>query len=528
MKRHFYKYIMSALVLVGVSSCDVTDVQPANVLSEDVAYSTPELVNSSVVGAYDAAQSGFYNLNEAQDRGYIWGAAHIELGEMRGENMVLINVFYDLIYRSTQNTTAPNVVNYWENGFRIINISNLVREGVARALENKVIDQKTADQYTGEMLVLRAMTYHNMLIHFARPYVDGAGSKPGLPIHEDGINSQETVATVPETHRSTVAEVYKFILDDLDKAESLLPVTNPVDAVTRAGKGAAIALKTRVYLHMENWDKVIEEGNKLINKTVGSYALGASVETPWANNRSSESIFSMEMSDIDALDVNSQLANMLGSPNDDDGARGEVAISPIMWNATWWDEDDLRRGTVDGDGKRVGMVHTDDIRFFTNKYRDYALKTDFAPVIRFAEVILNVAEAESRSTTGDAARAVTLANMTRDRAIGGSMTSWVDTDFATGDDRTMAIIHERTIELLAEGERWSDITRLSQSPFGVGGIPAKMNSADALAPAYDYGKTDMVIGIPAIPYADYRYLWPIPQSETTRNPTLAAEQNPGY
>jgi len=518
MKRHFYKYIVSALVLVGVSSCDVTDLQPVNVLSESVAFSTPELVNSSVVGAYDAAQSGFYNDNEAQDRGYIWGAAHIELGEMRGENMVLINVFYDLIYRSTQTTTAPNVRNYWENGFRIINLSNLVREGVAKAVENGVIDKKTGDMYTGEMLVLRAMTYHNLVIHFSRPYVDGAGSHPGLPIHTTGINSAETVASIPETHRSTVKEIYDFVLKDLDDAESLLPEENTVDKVTRASKGAAIALKTRVYLHMENWAKVIEEGNKLIVDGVGGYELGESVDTPWANNRSSESIFSMEMSANDALDVNSALANMLGSPNATDGARGEVAISPIMWNQTWWDADDLRRTSL--------MVHTDGIRKFTHKYRDYVLKTDFAPVIRYAEVILNVAEAESRG--GDANRAITLANMTRDRAISGAMTSWTAGDFSTGDERTLAIIHERTIELLAEGERWSDITRLSQSQFSIGGIPAKMNSADAKADAYVIGKTDIVLGIPAIPYDDNRYLWPIPQSETTRNPTLAAEQNPGF
>jgi hypothetical protein len=281
-------------------------------------------------------------------------------------------------------------------------------------------------------------------------------------------------------------------------------------------------LKTRVYLHQENWAKVISEGNKLIHPDASTgaytYELGATVDTPWKDNESSESIFSMEMSANDALDVNSALANMLGSPAATDGARGEIAISPVMWNQTWWDADDLRRTSL--------MVHTDGVRFFTHKYRDYVLKTDYPPVIRYAEVILNVAEAESRG--GIATNAIALVNMTRDRAIAGSMTSWTAGDFATGTDRTLAIIHERTIELLAEGERWSDITRLSQSAdFGVGGIPAKMNSADAKIAAYVIGATPTK-GIAAIPYTDYRYLWPIPQSETTRNPTLAAEQNPGY
>lgn len=34
--------------------------------------------------------------------------------------------------------------------------------------------------------------------------------------------------------------------------------------------------------------------------------------------------------------------------------------------------------------------------------------------------------------------------------------------------------------------------------------------------------------VTAIPYSDYRYVWPIPTLETSANPTLAAQQNPGY
>jgi hypothetical protein len=31
-----------------------------------------------------------------------------------------------------------------------------------------------------------------------------------------------------------------------------------------------------------------------------------------------------------------------------------------------------------------------------------------------------------------------------------------------------------------------------------------------------------------VPYDNYKYLWPIPQIEINANPTLAAEQNPGW
>jgi starch-binding outer membrane protein, SusD/RagB family len=523
--KNYIKYLWASCLLV-VASCNVTDLEPVNVISEDVAFSTPANVESSMVGLYDTAQSGFYAASETNDRGYIFGAAHIQQGDMRGEDFVLINVFYDITYRATYTSGSANNVNYWENGFRIINIANLVIEGVQSAMDKAIITPEAGNAYLGEARTIRAMTYHTMLIHFARPFLDGNGSAPGLPLFTKGVNAPDETDAVIETGRSTVAEVYQFILDDLNFAETNLPATRDGNKkVTRATKGAAIALKTRVYLHMGQWSTVITEANKIVSAAapftspIGGYQLGTSVETPWANNVSSESMFSMEMSTTDNLNTNAALARMLGSPQTGVGARGEYAISPIIWNQTFWHPDDLRRTLLT---KNSGT------RYYTHKYRDYEGWTDFAPVIRYAEVLLNLAEAESR-TTALSPRALSLMNVIRDRAKSGAMTSYVIGDFATGTALTQAILNERRIELLGEGERWSDIHRNSLDPnFSTGGIPGKMSVTDvASLAAYNIGVTPPK-QIAAIPYADYRFLWPIPQSETSRNPTLLAQQNPGY
>jgi starch-binding outer membrane protein, SusD/RagB family len=523
MKKINFRYLLAGLIIV-VASCDVTDLEPVDVISESAAFATAANVESSMVGLYDTAQSGFYAGSEVNDRGYIFGAAHVQQGDMRGEDFVLINVFYDGTYRSTITSGSANQVNYWENGFRIINIANLVIEGVEGAVDAGIITPEAGNAYLGEARTIRAMTYHTMIIHFARPFLDGAGSAPGLPIFTKGVNAPDETEEVINTGRSTVAEVYQFILDDLTFAETNLPATRDGNKkVTRATKGAAIALKTRVYLHMGQWANVISEGNKIVSASapftspIGGYQLGNSVETPWANNVSSESIFSMEMSTTDNLNTNAALARMIGSPSL--GARGEYAISPVMWNQTFWHPEDLRRTL---------LVRNNGIRYFTHKYRDYTGWTDFPPIIRYAEVLLNVAEAESR-TTALSPRALSLMNAIRDRAKSGAMTSYVIGDFATGTELTGAILNERRIELLGEGERWSDIHRNAVDPnFSTGGIPAKMNAADVASLAvYTIGATPTK-AINAIPYSDYRFLWPIPQSETTRNPTLAAQQNPGY
>ncbi len=91
------------------------------------------------------------------------------------------------------------------------------RRWVSRVLEaNKAVlkNDALAANYIAEARFLRAVCYHSMLQLYARPYADGNGSKPGLPLRlraetKDGNNDLE---------RSTVAQVYDQILADLDFA----------------------------------------------------------------------------------------------------------------------------------------------------------------------------------------------------------------------------------------------------------------------------------------------------------------------
>ncbi len=83
---------------------------------------------------------------------------------------------------------------------------------------------------------------------------------------------------------------------------------------------------------------------------------------------------------------------------------------------------------------------------------------------------------------------------------------------------------------MAEGRRWADIHRLApEAAYTTGGIPAKMAFGNATFATYN-AVTPPTLNrtIAAIPYSDHRFLWPIPADEVSRNPTLAAQQNPGY
>ena len=134
MKKIIKIYSLTIALVTIAISCDdtVLELEPFDGVSEEAAFSTPSLIEASVNGVYDAAQSGFYRGAEGTNRGYIFGAAHIQQSDMRGQDMLLINTFYNFTYSATYTPTTENNRYFWENGFRTINLANLVEEGVFR------------------------------------------------------------------------------------------------------------------------------------------------------------------------------------------------------------------------------------------------------------------------------------------------------------------------------------------------------------------------------------------------------------
>ena len=108
---------------------------------------------------------------------------------------------------------------------------------------------------------------------------------------------------------------------------------------------------------------------------------------------------------------------------------------------------------------------------FVAKYKTGSPYTDYAPIIRYSEVLLNLAEALARTNTGVNAKALALLNAVRQR-------SDVATILAPADQAALinAILLERRIEFLGEGLRNFDLMRLLQTIPAKGSITAKAAS----------------------------------------------------
>ncbi|MBC5841544.1 MAG: RagB/SusD family nutrient uptake outer membrane protein [Flavobacteriaceae bacterium] len=524
---------LTTILLTSCSEEKTIELEPFNSIAEGVAFTTPELVQLSVTGMYNAAALGDYN--GGNPRGYIFGAAFVQQGDNRGEDALNLATFYQLTYTGTYDTTTANNTYYWADGYRLINRANIIIEGVTAALQAGTITQAVANDYLGQAKFFRAIAHHEILIHHARPFQDNGGNNPGIPYREIPNNTKPNIDLSLAQGRNTVAECYTKILKDLDDAETLTASKSAragTAKIERITKEAAIAYKTRVYLHMRRWDKVISEGVKLN----GLYAMEASPNTPFSNNLgNSESIFSLAQSAVNNPGANGALANMYHPPVPAaTNGRGLVAISPIIWRNSSWLSDDKRR--EEGTMVVTGVTGYYPGTKFTKKYKDAVNKTDASPIIRYAEVALNMAEAYAREN--DMINGLARLNSVRNRSLALPATqAYTLATFGLTDNVALlrSVLTERRIEFVMEGRRWADISRLQNDNLApIVGIPAKVAnggfSSLALAtPAYALGTPYTgALTVNAIPYTDFKFIWPIPILETNSNPTLRAQQNPGY
>ncbi len=298
--------------------------------------------------------------------------------------------------------------------------------------------------------------------------------------------------------RSTVKETYDQILEDLNFAEQNLPdnYSSALLNTTRAHKNTAIALKTRVYLSMQDYQNVITEANKIVSAAAPftapsrvANALNPSIQAVFnAPFTTAESIFSMPFTANDApgRSLGSYYLPGVadgGSPTSNGAANFNLNAQGIPADPSWTTSDDRRQFLVLG--PRTG-------RLWLMKFKQASPYLDFVPVIRYSEVLLNLSEALTRTNPGVDARAVALLAAVRSRS--DKTTTYTAASFADNASFLAAILKERHIEFLGEGIRNADIMRLGLE------LPAK--------PAHS---------VPSASPSSPNYIFPIPSDELILN-----------
>ena len=478
--KNLYLILIAAMLIVSCSDTEALNPVNQTRISDANAFATPQRIEQLVLGIYGGVKVGNF-----------YGGRFFNYQDVRGPEFIneRNNGVTNLFTWSFGVQSATNEVqNLWGAAYIAINRSNIVISG----LETATISAALKTRYTAEARFLRALSYYSLVTLYAKPYTQDNGASLGLPLR-----------LIPETSsgnsnlvRSSVADVYNQVIDDLNFAELNLPLTNglALNNTSRAHRNTAIALKTRVYLSMGKYPEVVTEGNKIVSATAPftatsgvPNALAPAIGTVFARATTAENVFSFAYSSNDTPGTQNSLVFYYNSTSNG-GSEYSLAPTGIVSNTGWKTTDARRSFNVVTGGKT--WVH---------KWTSPQADPDFVPVIRYSEILLNLSEALARSSNSLDARAIQLLNAVRGRS--DATTVFTSSSFTDVQALLNQIAIERRIELLGEGFSSPDIMRLKQN------FPAK-----GLAPA--------------VTTADTQYLWPIPLNELLYN--KLAVQNPGH
>nr|WP_295934360.1 RagB/SusD family nutrient uptake outer membrane protein [uncultured Dyadobacter sp.] len=373
----------------------------------------------------------------------------------------------------------------WTRYYSAIYRANLVIDNVP----NIAFDEERKKQIVAEARFLRASGYISLYDLFG----------PTPIITNSVSNSDDRPA------RASKEEFVKFVADELNAVSDILPVT--AKQYSRATRGAALAFLTKFYLNNKDWQKAGETAQKVID--LNAYSLfNAANRTDLfklANEKNSEFIYVRPHIAQPGLGTN-YLPHAAPPNYKYKGAvKANYATQLKTLSAFYdsFDPKDQRRGAFlteydDLNGKHI-LLGQDDKRSFKFEEDLPATGADLGndfPVVRYADILLSRAEALNE-LQGPTPEVIALINQVRAKA---GITALSIADFASKEALRAHILKERGWEFFSEELRRQDLIR--------------------------HGKfIELAKGRGKVAF-DHQVLFPLPQSEIDRNPSL--KQNDGY
>lgn len=505
------KYIayVSALLMTFTSCDSLLDKQPLDQLASETFWKTESDADLALTACYSMLNNSLMS----------WDLTTLDA---MSDDLYNQHGHYGItaLCRGIIEPTSGGAVNdIWSYSYKGIAKCNFFLDGVDKVN----MDATKKDIYKAEVRFLRAYFYFYLTEFYG-----------GVPIYL----KTPTIEESKTIKRSSKQDVLKLIYDDLDFAINTLPDRTYNG---HSVKASALALKSRVLLHNDQWAESAKNAKLVIANT--NFGLSRQYMDIWnaqKQENNPEIIFSVKYLNPDfaqpfyGADIvfnwwhsTGPLRYIIDTYECTDGK--DISASPLYnpqhpyenrdprlkW-CNYVDMDPWYYGQdVLGDGVkrwRPGFSGGDAAPatdFLLKKFQNtsylpysYSVKTDYdAVLIRYAEVLLIYAEAQNESAGPDQS-VYDAINSVRNRVGMPPIPAGLNKE-----QMREKIRKERRIELAYEGKRYMDLKRWKIAHLV---IPTVVNP----------GGTTRAFENPK------HYLFPIPQSEIDINKNL--EQNPGY
>lgn len=513
------KHLQTCLLLVALlgteTGCkEMLNPQPVGTQTVDNTFTDFSGTLSAVNGAYNVLSSGTL-YRDANDLLYV----DLASDDVMWADSKVTSSAYNLVDYFELPADNPMTFRLWDNLYRIIYRTNVIVNRVP-GLNFPVTQNRNSaglsfkDQFIGEAKFLRAFAYFNLVRLFG-----------DVPLRTDEIKSPGEV-NIP---RSSAAQVYTQIIDDLRDAASKLPPSysgsGPGNERGRPTRWAALTMLADVYLTQKNFAEARNTAQQIITQS------GLNLNPRYADNfaarggqeNSPESLFEIQFANEGRTVGTAPLGNnygfIMGAVNESNGGVVGLASYRPTDNDSPDNEPGFRGGLIQeyetGDLRRDvtfqrGLGNGGIQRWLTAKHHTAGSgavgQTNF-PVYRLAEVLLIYAEATNEAGALDAP-GLEYVNRLRRRAFGLPLaTPSAEHDLKAGLTQAQyrdLIRAERRRELALENKRWFDLLR-----YGA-----------------DFANTALKSNQRRDSFNTNRMLFPIAQIELVNNPSL--RQNPGY
>ncbi|TAG40955.1 MAG: RagB/SusD family nutrient uptake outer membrane protein [Cytophagia bacterium] len=435
-------------------------------------------------------------------------------------------------------------------------------------IDSAPIDEPIKKRLKGETRFLRAFLYFDMVKRYG-----------GVPI----INTPQSIEDDLEVKRNTLEEVFDFISKELDIAISELPANAPRG---RAGKEAAMALKGRALLYFASplynttanntrWEQAAKANEEIIK--LGKFQLYPNLNSLWLDKSQAhnESIFEIQyrlpekehswdaglrplrlannnagqMSPLQELVDAFPMKNGKSITNPSSGfdpknpyvGRDDRFYAFIAFNGSKMKGTqtgppvkeitlETYRGGLDYDSNPLWIIYNTKTAYYTRKatdpentiYNGDRGSSQSWMELRYAEVLLNYAEAKNEFLGNPDASIYDAVNQVRRRA---GITENLQTGSLDKNAMRDLIRNEKYIEFCFEKQRYWDVRRwklattLFNNRLYKGAVITKLGNGEF---SYQYLPVDPQPNV----FTERMYFMPIPQAEIAKNRNLT--QNPGW
>lgn len=312
--------ILAAVILLVSCNNDFLNKTPLDKLSEDAVFNSTALAESYINALYTVLPDPFQegNIGCITDEGYFrYGGSSTRY--IASGNMTPDNVMYN--YEGGQaHSTRTTFLNIWNRTYERIYRMNYFLNYVDEKGTN--IPEDDVNRLKGEVYFLRAWAYYNLIQRYA-----------GVPIITKAYDLTDTY----DAKRDNFDDCVNFALEDLDKAEELLPAKDKATK-GRANKDIVLALRSRLTLvaasplfndparpeggifrgqySADKWKRALDATKRIIDRADvdGSYRLDDTYDGVWKNTDSPELIWAKYfISSADASDNTMKKAQLLYS-----------------------------------------------------------------------------------------------------------------------------------------------------------------------------------------------------------------------